>query len=87
MESAASGLYAAINLAQYLKGSIRYELGADTMMGAMASYISDPSISKLQPMNANFGIFRYEFNGPKSEKKKAYTEHALAKVREYAKLV
>lgn len=87
VESAASGLYAAINMTQYLSGGIKYELGPDTMMGAMASYISDPNISKLQPMNANFGIFRYEFNGPKSEKKKAYTEHALAKVEEYAKLV
>ena len=84
VESAASGLYAALNMAQYLKGEIRYELGPDTMMGAMADYISDKNIVNLQPMNANFGIFRMEYDGPKSEKKKAYVEHALQKVKEYA---
>ncbi len=87
VESAASGLYAALNLAQYLRGQIRYELGPDTMIGAMASYISDRNITKLQPMNANFGIFRYGYDGPKSEKKKVYAEHALETVEEYARHV
>ena len=84
VESAASGLYAAINMAQYLNEGIQYELGADTMMGAMAAYISDPNIRKLEPMNANFGIFRMDYNGPKNEKKKAYSEHALNEVKNYA---
>ncbi len=87
VESAASGLYAAINMAQHLNGGIRHTLGPDTMMGAMADYISDVNIRDLQPMNANFGIFRFDYSGPKSEKKKAYVEHALEKVREYAGLV
>ncbi|MBR5341017.1 MAG: methylenetetrahydrofolate--tRNA-(uracil(54)-C(5))-methyltransferase (FADH(2)-oxidizing) TrmFO [Erysipelotrichaceae bacterium] len=84
VESAASGLYAAINLAQYLNGEIEYELGPDTMMGAMANYISDRNIKKLEPMNANFGIFRCEYSGKKNDKKKFYVEHALKKVKEYA---
>ena len=84
VESAASGLYAAKNLSQLLNGEISYELGADTMMGAMAAYISDPSLSKLEPMNANFGIFRLAYQGPKNEKRKYYTEHALKVVEEYA---
>ncbi|MDO4197679.1 MAG: methylenetetrahydrofolate--tRNA-(uracil(54)-C(5))-methyltransferase (FADH(2)-oxidizing) TrmFO [Erysipelotrichaceae bacterium] len=87
VESAASGLYAAINMAQYLNGEIKYELGSDTMMGAMANYISDKNIVKLEPMNANFGIFRLAYDGPKSEKKKYYVEHALKKVNEFAELV
>lgn len=87
VESAASGLYAAINMYQYLKDGIRYELGADTMMGAMANYISDTRISKLEPMNANFGIFRLEYSGPKAEKKKYFVEHALKTVEEYARYV
>ena len=41
IESAASGLYAALNISQYINGEIKYELGGDTMMGAMANYISD----------------------------------------------
>ncbi len=87
VESAASGLYSALCLSQELKGGVRYELGADTMMGAMVNYISDTGIKKLEPMNANFGIFRYDYSGPKAEKKKVYVEHALAKVKEYAENV
>ena len=87
VESAASGLYAAISMAQYLNGGIKEELGPDTMMGAMAHYISDQSISNLQPMNANFGIFRMEYEGPKNDRKKAYVEHALKKVEEFSKNV
>ena len=87
VESAASGLYAAINMSQYLNGEIKYELGSDTMIGAMANYISDRNIKKLEPMNANFGIFRCAYEGPKSEKKKFYVEHALKEVQDYAKNV
>ena len=87
IESAASGLYAAINLYQYINGGIKYELGSDTMMGAMANYISDKNITKLEPMNANFGIFKLEYNGPKDDKKKFYVDHSLAIIKEYGRLV
>ena len=87
VESAASGLYAALCMAQYLKGDIVHELGSDTMIGAMANYISDSSIQNLQPMNANFGIFRCAYEGPKADKKKFYAEHALKEVRDYARHV
>lgn len=87
VESAASGLYAAKNIYQYLNGGIKYELGPDTMMGAMANYISDKNIKKLEPMNANFGIFRLDYNGPKNDKKSFYVKHALEKVEEYGKLI
>ena len=83
VESAASGLYAALNMIQYFDGGIVHELGADTMMGAMANYISDKNIQKLEPMNANFGIFRLDYDGPKNEKKKYFVEHALKKVHEF----
>ena len=87
VESAASGLYAAINMAQFLNGGIKHELSADTMIGAMSHYISDPKISKLEPMNANFGIFRCEYTGKKSEKKQYYASHSLAIIEEYARHV
>ncbi|MBR0461488.1 MAG: methylenetetrahydrofolate--tRNA-(uracil(54)-C(5))-methyltransferase (FADH(2)-oxidizing) TrmFO [Erysipelotrichaceae bacterium] len=83
VESAASGLYAALCLKQYLDGGIKDELGPDTMIGAMAGYISDESITKLVPMNANFGIFRCDYKGNKKEKKAYYAAHALAEVKEY----
>lgn len=87
IESAASGLYAALCICQYINGGIKYELGSDTMMGAMANYISDKNINKLEPMNANFGIFKCEYSGKKDDKKKYYVEHSLDIIKEYAKHV
>ena len=87
VESAASGLYAALCLSQYLKGGNIRELGSDTMMGAMAHYISDENIRELQPMNANFGIFRCAYEGPKADKKRFYAEHSLKEVRDYGRYV
>lgn len=83
VESAASGLYAAINMYQYLNGEIKHELGADTMIGAMANYISDKHIEELVPMNATFGIFMCDYNGPKDLKKKYYVEHSLDIIKAY----
>lgn len=82
VESAGSGLYAAINMYEYLN-NLDVTLGSDTMIGAMANYISTSSIEKLVPMNANFGIFRLEYNGPKKDKKTFYVNHALKKVHEF----
>ena len=87
VESAASGLYAAINMFQYLNGGIKYELGADTMIGAMANYISDKKIVKLEPMNANYGIFRCAYTGNKDDKKQYYANHSLDIIKEYGKHV
>ncbi len=56
MESAASGLMAGINLARRLKGLDTVILPADTMTGALSRYISDSSVSRFQPMGANFGV-------------------------------
>lgn len=56
MESAASGLLAGLNAARTVKGQPPVILPQDTMMGALAGYISDPSVSDFQPMGANFGI-------------------------------
>ena len=83
VESAASGLYAALNMYQYLNGEIREELPKDTMIGAMANYISDEHIDKLVPMNANFGIFKSDYQGDKNGKKKYYVENSLSIIRSY----
>ena len=42
------------------------KLTDETMIGAMAAYISDERINKFVPMNANFGIF----NGPKDKEER-----------------
>ncbi|MGI6578225.1 MAG: methylenetetrahydrofolate--tRNA-(uracil(54)-C(5))-methyltransferase (FADH(2)-oxidizing) TrmFO [Eubacteriales bacterium] len=58
IESTASGLYAAINLARRLKGEPLIELEEDTAIGALSLYISGGSESDFQPMNINFGLMR-----------------------------
>jgi len=58
IESTASGLYCAINLARRLKGEPRLELEADTAIGALSLYISGSSEGDFQPMNINFGIIK-----------------------------
>lgn len=56
MESASSGLYAGLTLARGLLGKHEFTLPKLTMMGALAAYISDESVSDFQPMGANMGI-------------------------------
>ncbi len=55
VESADSGLLAAINLYRKLKELSPIEWDNNTVSGALCSYISAPN-SDFQPMNANFGI-------------------------------
>lgn len=56
MESAASGILAGKNLSRVLAGKTPLILPRDTMMGALAHYISDPSVTDFQPMGSNMGL-------------------------------
>lgn len=56
IESAASGLYAAINMMEYLKGESLSPLSKETIIGSMAHYVANASAKNFQPMNANFGL-------------------------------
>ena len=56
MESAASGLLAGINAARRVRGQETLVLPRETMSGALAGYISDPTVTDFQPMGANLGI-------------------------------
>ena len=56
MESAASGILAGINAVRRFKNNEPFILPGESMMGALAHYISDESVSHFQPMGANFGI-------------------------------
>lgn len=56
VESAASGLYAALNMMHYLEGKELINLSAETVMGSMAQYIANANPNHFQPMNANFGL-------------------------------
>jgi len=84
IESAASGLYAGLNMARMVKGQPLLDLPKETAMGALALYVSDPAVEKFQPMNINFGIIAplpHRVRG-KREKNRAISERALALIDE-----
>ena len=85
IESTASGYlagyYAALSA---LEKESPVTFSPETMIGAMAAYISDRNVNHFAPMNANFGLVAplgYKVKGKKKEKNMAYAERALAEVR------
>lgn len=56
VESAASGLLCGAELARRVLGQPPLDFPRETAIGALAAYISDPTVRDFQPMNVNFGI-------------------------------
>ena len=56
VESAQSGIVAGINMARLLEGKEPLAFPKETVMGALANYITNASKDDFQPMKANFGI-------------------------------
>ena len=86
VESAASGIYAAINMDRFLKGKDLVVFPSTTVMGSMANYICNASPEGFQPMNANFGIME-DLNIPhkKKDRKALYAKRALETMAEEKK--
>ena len=83
MESASSGIYAAINMDRYLKNKELITLPNNTVMGALLYYITHAPSESFQPMNANFGILRdLDFPHKKSDRKRLYGEVAVKAILE-----
>ncbi len=78
MESASSGILAGINACRVLNGQDTLKLPLTTMIGALAGYISDPSVEKIQPMGANFGILPQLENRPRDKKERGFAYSARA---------
>ena len=83
VESAASGLLAAIHIADEILGRPTHVFDERTVCGALETHISTPT-KDFQPMNANFGIL-----APmdvrirdKKERYRALAERALQTIRE-----
>lgn len=75
MESVSSGMISGINAALKILGKPAAFLPKITMIGALASYISDESITDFQPMGANFGIIS-PLEAVIKDKKMRYNEFA-----------
>ncbi len=86
VESAASGLWAAINCARKLCGKESFAADGRTVIGALAGYVSSPN-ADFQPMNANYGVLA-PLETPvrdKALKKRMFAERSLQIVGEIAK--
>ena len=88
VESAASGLLAGLQASFSALGLTEEQRRAllpddETVIGAMAHYISDPNITDFQPMNANFGIIKplAQKEKQKALRQDKIAERALAQIR------
>ena len=77
VESVASGLYCAINMANMLNGKQYVEFSNKTAVGALAGYIATANPNNFQPMNSNWGII--SASGEKMQR----AEQALAEIKKY----
>ena len=84
VESAASGILAAIHLSRRLRGEDVLLPPEHTVCGALSRYIAAEN-KNFQPMNANFGLLGGEFLRirDKKERYRRLAERALEYIREY----
>lgn len=84
MESAASGIVAGINAANFIEGKEPLILPEISMIGSLLNYICDESVKKFQPMGANFGVLPPLENHirDKRERYMALAERSVAWFRE-----
>ena len=84
IESVSSGLVAGINAARFLKNKELVVFPRETVVGALASYVSSQAISNFQPMNANFGIIpRPKEKTCKDERKKMIAMISLSALKKF----
>jgi methylenetetrahydrofolate--tRNA-(uracil-5-)-methyltransferase len=72
--NAASGLLAAINLANFINEGSQIEFPHETMIGALAHYITSAEPKHFQPIKAAFGILP-ELENPKRDKRERYLQY------------
>lgn len=86
VESALSGLVAAVQVFRFLSGQVPLFFPDETMTGALCSHVST-EFEEYSPMNSNFGILPPlgERIKDKSARKLAYSERALRLMKEITK--
>lgn len=86
IESAGSGLVAGLNAARLALGLDRVIFPEETMIGAMAAYVSRGGTGSFTPMNANFGIIAplpERVKGGKAARYTVYAERALRVIKDF----
>ncbi|WP_041081946.1 methylenetetrahydrofolate--tRNA-(uracil(54)-C(5))-methyltransferase (FADH(2)-oxidizing) TrmFO [Thermotoga profunda] len=82
LESAASGLYVALNIYRMINNLNPVLLPKTTMMGALLDYISGGSERNLQPMYANYGLL-----GGYRQPREQIAQKALEDMKQFLKKV
>ncbi len=83
VESAQSGLVAAINMYKLINNEKLIVFPQETITGSMSHYITNADSNNFQPMNANFGIVSdLGFKHKKKERKSLYAKRAIEKITE-----
>ncbi len=80
VESAGSGLVAGVNAAKLALEQAPVVFPEETMIGAMAAYVSRGGLGEFVPMNANFGIikpFSVRVKGGKAARNERLSERSL----------
>jgi methylenetetrahydrofolate--tRNA-(uracil-5-)-methyltransferase len=73
--NAGTGLLAGINAARRMAGQPLWMLPGETMLGALAHYISHAEAKRFQPMKANFGIMP-PLDPPVRSKRQRYSRYS-----------
>lgn len=86
VESAASGILAAVHMLERLKGDTPKIPDNTTVMGALSAHISGANVN-FQPMNANFGILKPldKVIRDKKQRYAALAERAIESIKQYKK--
>ncbi len=88
VESTASGFVAGVCAARKVLGKSKLIFPRETVIGAMAHYVSEGSACAFQPMNANFGIIpplEKKVKGGKRARNDAFVERALCSIEQLRK--
>ncbi|HEY8417312.1 MAG TPA: FADH(2)-oxidizing methylenetetrahydrofolate--tRNA-(uracil(54)-C(5))-methyltransferase TrmFO [Limnochordales bacterium] len=85
VESAASGLLAGLNAARLARGQEPLVLPEETMLGALAHYITSADPRHFQPMNSNFGLLPPLPDPPRDKalRKQQMVDRALKRLEEF----
>lgn len=86
VESAQSGIVAGMNMVRYIQNKPLLVFPKETVMGALAYYITHGDEKNFQPMKANFGILPdLTTHIKKKERKAAYASRAIVTMKEFMK--
>lgn len=90
VESTASGFVAGINAARRALGADGFIFDRKSVIGSMAAYVSDPTVVKFEPMNANFGLIApldFKVKGGKRGRADAFAARSLEYIDSICELV